>query len=164
MGSKKHFPFSKALLEKVLSHLIFSIDLWMEVVQQKYIVPRSIIEWIREFDKRKLGVSVIWKVVLQPFDLIVQGLAWKVGNGRNVRIGLDPWPCSVQGHLLSVDTKVEGKIITQVYFPTIVFLLCWKLISMGSHLEGSSRVYHPCTMPWIGYQSRNKGISSILLR
>lgn len=72
----------------------------MEVVYKKYTAPTPILEWIKDPDRRPPSVSIIWKVVLQSFDLIGQGLAWKVGNGRNVTIGLDPWSGCGQGHLL----------------------------------------------------------------
>ena len=36
-------------------------------------------------------MSICWKAVLWSFDLIGNFLTWKVGNGTNVRIGLDSW-------------------------------------------------------------------------
>ena len=35
---------------------------------------------------------------------------------------------------------------------------------MKSHIKESSKFYQPCTLPYMGFQSCKKGISSILLR
>lgn len=67
---KKKIRFSKALIAKLPWHLIFANNLWTKVMYKKYIVPRSILEWIRDPDKRPPSVSIIWKVVIQSFDLI----------------------------------------------------------------------------------------------
>lgn len=81
-GLKNVFLFSKALDAKVPWRLIATNSLCIEVVWQKYITPRSILDWLRNLDRWSIGVSVIWKVVLKSMDLIGQGLAWRVGNGR----------------------------------------------------------------------------------
>ena len=60
------------------------------MVQQKYIAPRSILEWIKDPRKHHPGCSIMWKVVLKSFDLVGNGLAWKVGYGKNIHIGMDP--------------------------------------------------------------------------
>ena len=49
------------------------------------------LDWIRDKDKKKSGISICWKSVLWSFNLIGDFLVWKVGNGADVRIGLDPW-------------------------------------------------------------------------
>lgn len=85
-GLKIYFHFSKALVAKVPWRLITTSILWTEVVQHKYIAPRSLLDWLRNIDKRLSGVSIIWKAVIKSFDLISQGLVWKVGNGWNLWI------------------------------------------------------------------------------
>lgn len=39
--------------------------------------------------------------MLQSFDLISNGLAWKVGDSQEVRVGVDRWPSNGQSHLLT---------------------------------------------------------------
>ena len=46
---------------------------------------------------------MIWKAIVNSFDLIENNLAWDVGNGESVEIGRDPWMGSVNQHLLPPD-------------------------------------------------------------
>ena len=47
-----------------------------------------------------LGGSIFWKAVVKSFDVIGNGLAWMIGNGRKLRVGEDPWTGCVQQHKL----------------------------------------------------------------
>ena len=38
--------------------------------------------------------------MVKSFDVIGNGLAWSVGNGRNLRVGEDPWARCDQQHKL----------------------------------------------------------------
>ena len=62
-----------------------------KIVTQKYIWPLTLLDWIREKDKKKSGISICWKSVFWSFHLIADYLVWKIGNGANVHIGMDPW-------------------------------------------------------------------------
>jgi len=69
----------------------------------KYIMHESLDTWIRNLAKSRASCSIIWKVVLKYFDLVEEGLAWKIGNGTQVRLGVDPWPGSGHAHILPHD-------------------------------------------------------------
>jgi len=56
----------------------------------KHIFPLSIEDWIRTSNKLHSNVSIIWKAMLTSFQLIEDGLAWRSGNGGQVRIGMNP--------------------------------------------------------------------------
>ena len=45
-------------------------------------------------------MSICWKAVLWSFDLIGNYLIWKVGNGVDVRIVVDPWVGCNWRHIL----------------------------------------------------------------
>jgi len=99
-GLKNIFLFVKALAAKVAWRLLQSQSLWTRVVFQKYIAPLTLIDWVRQVDKTKPGCSVIWKALVLSFGLIGSGLVWRVGDGRKLRVGLDPWVGSGRDHIL----------------------------------------------------------------
>lgn len=76
-------------------------NLWTKVVKRKYIDPTPLDEWIRSQDKQVKNTSVIWKATVVAFTVIEQGLAWKVGDGKQIRIGRDPWVGCNEAYALS---------------------------------------------------------------
>jgi len=97
---KNIFNFTKVLAAKVVWRLIATNSLWTDVVWHKYIAPISIIDWFKNSVRQASGVSVIWKVILKSMEVIRQGLAWKLDNGLQLHIGLDPQPGSENTHTL----------------------------------------------------------------
>ena len=92
--------FSEALAAKSVCNIIASLGLWVQIAVQKYIYPLTILDWIRVPVKKKKNISICWKVVLWDFDVIGNNLVWKVGNGVDLRIGIDPWVgCKWSHHL-----------------------------------------------------------------
>jgi len=100
-GLKNIFIFSKALAAKVGWRLLSTSSLWQKVVVQKYIAPETVEAWIRNPNKPKQGISVIWRAVLNSFSIISSKLAWKIGSGEKVRIGVDPWQGSSHHHIMA---------------------------------------------------------------
>ena len=77
-----------------------SKSLWTEVVEQKYSSLRSIIDWVHSPTKKINNAYRIWKCMVSSFEIIHNGLAWSIGNGNSVRIGMDLWPESRAIHIL----------------------------------------------------------------
>eukprot|EP00253_Pinus_taeda_P009579 PITA_09579 len=102
-GIKRLPDFSLSLAAKSGWRLISMENLWTRVIKRKYIDPIPLEDWIRSQDKKSKQSSVIWKATVEAFTVIDQGLAWKVGDGKNVRIGRDPWVGCNESYALSPD-------------------------------------------------------------
>eukprot|EP00253_Pinus_taeda_P029408 PITA_29408 len=90
-GIKRSPDFNISLAAKSGWRLISMENLWTRVVKRKYIDPIPMDEWIRSQNKKTKNSSAIWKATVEAFSVIEQGLAWKVGDGKQIRIGRDPW-------------------------------------------------------------------------
>eukprot|EP00253_Pinus_taeda_P015594 PITA_15594 len=90
-GIKSLPDFSLSLAAKSGWRLIKLENLWTRVIKRKYIDPVPLEDWIKNPAKNKKNASVIWKATVDSFKVIEQGLAWKIRNGRSVKIGKDPW-------------------------------------------------------------------------
>ena len=51
----------------------------------------EITDWIRSPNKTFKNGSVGWKSMVLAFPLIGTWIAWEIGNGKSIRIGLEPW-------------------------------------------------------------------------
>eukprot|EP00253_Pinus_taeda_P009549 PITA_09549 len=100
-GIKNLPDFSLSLAAKSGWRLIKLDNLWTRVLKRKYIDPVPLEDWIRNPVKSKQHASVIWKATVDSFKVIEQGLAWKIGNGRNLKIGKDPWIGCNENYTLS---------------------------------------------------------------
>ena len=56
----------------------------------KYMKNRAVQLWLREKCFRFRNVSVIWKGFLLTLPWLGKGVLWQVGNGTNIRLGVDP--------------------------------------------------------------------------
>ena len=122
-GLKNIFLFAKYLAAKGGWRLLKTVSLWTKVIIQKYIAPDSIENWIRSPRKTHTGGSVIWKAVVLSFGVIESNLAWKVGNGRKLRVGEEPWVAFSQQHRLSGHTVEALKQRGLVYLSQFASLV-----------------------------------------
>ena len=99
--------FSKALSTKGGWRLIKTNSLWTKVLSQKYLASDQIKDWVQNPSKSHKGGSIIWKAVVLAFMVVEDCLVWKVGDGRKLRIGEDPWAGCENQHLLSDHLKME---------------------------------------------------------
>jgi len=79
----------------------------------KYFAGSNIEEWICKPHKYVLSSSIVWKEIVDCFPMIGKWLAWKIGCGRNIQIGEDPWVGSRGAHKFLED--LISIFITWVY-------------------------------------------------
>ena len=79
-GLENIFIFAKYLVAKGGWIILKMENLWAHVMIQKYISLDSMEDWIRRLEKTHVGGSIFWKAVVKSFDVIGNGLAWRVGN------------------------------------------------------------------------------------
>lgn len=48
-------------------------------------------DWARFPDWPRTSISIVWKAILQTIPFIRAGLAWRINDGNQVCIGVDPW-------------------------------------------------------------------------
>ena len=64
--------------------------LWHHVIISKYLKMCTVEAWLRGKKFLSRGVSAIWKGFLLTLPWLGRNLAWQVGNGKNVLLGIDP--------------------------------------------------------------------------
>ena len=67
-----------------------SHGLWHQVLINKYLKNITVVDWLRGKNFLSRGVSVIWRGFLQTLPWMGCELAWKVGNGDKILLGIEP--------------------------------------------------------------------------
>ena len=65
-------------------------SLWHQVLTNKDMNNKSIVSWLRDKNFTVRGASVIWNGFLHTLSWLGKCLAWHVGNGQNIVVGVDP--------------------------------------------------------------------------
>jgi hypothetical protein len=87
MGFRDFNSFNKALLAKHIWRLWENpSSLVAQIMQAKYYPTTSVFE--ANMGRR---ISFAWRSILGSRELVKEGLVWRVGNGRKVRIWEDRW-------------------------------------------------------------------------
>ena len=87
----KHLPsFSLSLRLKSLWNALNSTGIWNLIMSVKYMKNWPVHSWLREKCFRVRNVSVIWKGFLSTLPWLGKGILWQVGNGSDIRLGVDP--------------------------------------------------------------------------
>eukprot|EP00253_Pinus_taeda_P012292 PITA_12292 len=106
--------FAQALAAKMSWALITSQNLWTRLSYHKYIWPLDTMDWIRLPAWNSTGASSFWKAIIYSMPMIRDNLAWRIRDGAQARIGIDPWagsggrhqlPCELVEYLLTHDIK-----------------------------------------------------------
>jgi hypothetical protein len=82
--------FTKSLAGHNMWHLSMGNSLWIRVMNSKYFPNLFVTDWFRTPVKSSKG-SIVWKVLVEAFPLVGSWTMWKVGNGKKVHVGEDPW-------------------------------------------------------------------------
>jgi hypothetical protein len=48
-------------------------------------------EWLRSPRKYGINGSIGWKAMMESYPMLGEWVFWKIGSGKKVRIGEDPW-------------------------------------------------------------------------
>lgn len=97
-GLKQLPLFAQALAAKMSWALITSQNLWTRLSYHKYIWPLDIMDWIRLPTWNSSGTSSFWKAIIYSMPMIRDNLAWRIRDGAQARIGIDPWAGSGGRH------------------------------------------------------------------
>ena len=89
-GIKNLSWFNQALRLNVFWRAIHSKGLWFQVLQAKYLKGLTVIEWLRFKSFSTRNVSLFWRGFLQVIPWMGKHLAWQVGNGESIILGIDP--------------------------------------------------------------------------
>lgn len=81
--------FSYALRLKSLWRGLFGTTLWSIILSVKYI-KGDVLNWIRNPLKVTKGTSSIWVGFIKVYSWMARDLSWRVGNGKDILVGIDP--------------------------------------------------------------------------
>ena len=91
-GIKNLKLLCKALAAKTMWRFLQNPEtLWGMVILSKYCSGTCLTDWIRNRDKTFKNGSIGWKTMILAYALVENWIAWKIGDGRQVRVGEDPW-------------------------------------------------------------------------
>ncbi|KAM6584197.1 hypothetical protein CsatB_011199 [Cannabis sativa] len=101
MGFRSFIQFNQALLAKQAWRIIeYPNSLLSTLLKRKYFPHNSFLE-------ASMGhsPSLTWQGIRWGRELLVHGLRWKIGEGRTIRSGFDPW---LPGHSSFIPITYSG--------------------------------------------------------
>ena len=96
---------------KSLWRVLFQIVLWNEIVKEKYLINKTVIDWIRNTNKKGSNASSIRRGLINYFPSMGNSLAWKIGNTNQVKIGEDSFIGGERFYNLSAATTLHLRIL-----------------------------------------------------
>ena len=104
-GIKNLSWFSMALRINTFWRVLQSGGLWYQVLFVKYIKKGSITDWLRSKKFYRRNISVIWRGFIHILPWIGSNLAWQVGKGTEILVGVDPIAGTYSGFYLPEDLR-----------------------------------------------------------
>jgi hypothetical protein len=90
-GIRNLYWFTQSLAAKSCWRGIFRKGLWNSVLKKKYLKGIDLTSWLRKNECKFPVASIIWKNFMNSLPLIKRWLAWSIGCGKQVILGLDPF-------------------------------------------------------------------------
>jgi hypothetical protein len=133
LGFRDLYSFNLAMLARQSWRLIQAPEsLCAQVLRAKYFPDGDLLA-----AKPVTGMSYVWRSILRGLEVFKEGMIWRVGDGKNIRIWDDPWlpmgitrkPTTHQGdcELIMVDELIDGttgtwkrSLIEQCFLPADV--------------------------------------------
>lgn len=126
--------FNKYLAVKSLWRDLFHKGLWGEITRKKYLKGVEVVSWLQKKHTSFPSASIIWKNIFYVLPIVKNWVAWKVGSGLRVLLGLVPFIGVGSGYRLS-----DG---------LLVHLHCQGLYSLAQFFKvGSSNILGPQAWP-----------------
>ena len=88
-GIKKLHWFISTLILNIFWRGLTGNTLWSSILFGKYL-KMNLIDMIRLPKRNSRNMSPIWKGFMKPYHWVGQFITWKVGNGKNVLVGINP--------------------------------------------------------------------------
>ncbi|EEC80386.1 hypothetical protein OsI_22511 [Oryza sativa Indica Group] len=153
LGFRDFRLFNQALLARQAWRLIVNPDsLCARVLKAKYFPNGSLVD--TSFGG---NASPVWKAIEYGLSLLKEGIIWRIGNGKSVRIWRDPWlprdfsrrPITRKGNcrlkwvsdLLSENGAWDETRVNQVFLPVDAETIC--SIRVSSRQEDDFVAWHP---------------------
>ena len=108
LGFRDLHLFNLAMLSRQAWRLLTSPNtLCGQVLKAKYFPCSDILHC-----KPCSGISYAWRSILRGVELLKEGIIWRIGNGKIVRIWEDPW--LPKGNTRKPITPKRGSLLTKV--------------------------------------------------
>ena len=79
-----------ALRNKILWLVLNGTRLWSQIIKHKYLKNLPVDIWLRQKTFKVQGTSHMWNGFIHAMSWITRYLGWKIGNGKNIKVGIDP--------------------------------------------------------------------------
>ena len=82
--------FSLALHTKSFWLVLNGVGLWSQIIKHKYLKNLPVDVWLKPHTFKVQGTSHMWNGFMRAMSWITRCLGWKTGNGKNIKVGIDP--------------------------------------------------------------------------
>ena len=95
-----------ALRTKSLWLVLNGDGLWSKIIKHKYLKNLPVDVWICQQSFTVQGTSYMWNGFIRAISWITRCLGWKTGNGKSIKIGIDPIAGLSSEYILPEDLRL----------------------------------------------------------